>query len=273
MKSEILVYTAFTETSRNVLRYACALALARDYALILVHNFDVPINYTADAIALGSIDENIQATEEKLKEEKQWALNNYPGISIVHRLTFGNKEKAIKELLQDVNPEFFIVGAPESQGQFWAWNDDFIDILHLIPIPTLIIPKTVSYQTITNVGFACDYANPLKASQVKFIKNLTQAEGIQLHIIHVSVPNKKNEQQRLLHKAALEEALAEGHPIYASIENADVVATIINYVRNNNIQMLIVIPHEHGMWYSIFNQRHTKRLTRINNLPIVTLKE
>jgi hypothetical protein len=273
MKQEILVYTAFTETSRNTLQYACALALARNYAIILVHNFDAPLNYSADALAFGSIDENIQQTEEKLREEKEWAAQTYPNLSIIHRLTYGSKENAMKELMPDYKLEFLIVGAPESQGEFWGWNDDFLDILNRMPIPTLIIPKTVSYQPIANIGFACDYSSPLKAAQLKFIRNLTQLEGVQLHIIHVSVPNKKNEDQRILHRQLLEMELASSHPIYVSIENSDVVASIINYIREHAIQLLMVIPHRHGMWYSIFNQRHTKRLTRINHLPIVTLNE
>jgi nucleotide-binding universal stress UspA family protein len=272
MKPEILVYTAFTDTSRNALQYACALCSERNYAIVLIHNFDAPLNYSADALAFGSIEENIQNTEEKLVAEKNWAVDNYPEISIIHRLTYGTKENAIKDLMEEYNPEFLIVGAPESHGEFWGWNDSFIDILHLIPIPALIIPKTVFYSAITNIGFACDYFSPLTIPQLDFIKNL-KTENVQLHIIHVNVPNKKNEAQRLLHKQQLEQELAEYDPIYVSIENSDVVATIINYVREYDIQLLLVIPRAHGMWYNIFNQRHTKRLTRINNLPTVTLKE
>jgi len=273
MKPQILVYTAFTENSRNALEYACELSLDRNYALVLIHNFDAPLNYSADALAFGSIDENIKNTEEKLVAEMDWAISAYPDISIIHRLTYGTKENAIKDLMEEYDPEFLIVGAPESEGEFWGWNDNFVDILHLIPIPTLIIPKTVSYSAITNIGFACDYFSPLTTAQLDFIKNLMQIEHVQLHIIHVNVPNKKNEDQRLLHKQQLEQDLAEYDPIYVSIENSDVVATIINYVRQHDIQLLLAIPRRHGMWYSIFNQRHTKRLTRINNLPIVTLKD
>jgi hypothetical protein len=273
MKQEILVYTAFTDKSRNALTYACEFAMARDYAIILIHNFDAPLNYTADPVALSTMEESIQNTEEKLAEEKNWASDTYPNLTINRRLTYGSKEDGLKELLQEFSPEFLIVGAPESQGEFWGWNNDFVDILHLIPIPTLIIPKTVSYQTITDIGFACDYASPLKDAQIKFIRNLTQVRGIQLHIIHVSIPNKKDEDQRILHRSLLERELADSHPIYVSIESSEVVASIINYVRENAIQMLMVIPHRHGMWYSIFNQRHTKRLARINHLPIITLKE
>jgi hypothetical protein len=176
MKPEILVYTAFTDTSRNALQYACALSSERNYTIILIHNFDAPLNYTADALAFGSIEENIQNTEEKLVAEKEWAVNNYPEISIIHRLTYGTKENALKDLMEEYDPEFLIVGAPESQGEFWGWNDSFIDILHLVPIPTLIIPKTVSYKAITNIGFACDYFSPLTSTQLVFIKNLQQAD-------------------------------------------------------------------------------------------------
>lgn len=273
MQPQILVYTAFTETSRNVLKYASELALERNYSIVLVHNFDAPLNYSADALAFGSIDENIQSTEERLKEEADWASDHYHDLSILHRLTYGSKEEAIKEVLSEYNPDFFIIGAPESKGEFWGWNDYFIDILDIIPIPTLIIPKTVSYQPLTNVGFACDYANPLTEQQITFINRLTEGGNTNLHVIHISVPNKKNEAQRMAHKAILEEQLKQSNPTFATIENTDVVATIIHYIQEHSVELLVVIPHRHGIWYSVFNQRHTKRLTRINHLPILTLNE
>lgn len=273
MKPQILVYTAFTETSRNTLEYACSLALERNYDLLLIHNFDAPLNYSADALAMGSIDKNIEETNERLKEEADWAMERFQGISIIEQLTYGSKEEAIREVMKDYNPSFIIIGAPESMGEFWGWNDSFVDIIDMIPIPTLIIPKSVSYQRFTNIGFACDYANPVTKQQVDFIRTITENGTINLHVIHVSVPNKKNEEQRILHKAMLDEQLADCHPIFASIENSDVVATIINYIRTNSVELLVVIPHRHGIWYSIFNQRHTKRLTRINHLPILTLHE
>lgn len=273
MKPEILVYTAFTETSRNALTYACELAKERDYSLVLIHNYDPPLSYAADPMAFSSINFSFSDTEETLKGEREWAMLHYPDLQINHRLTFGTPLHSLEELRSEYAIEFMIVGAPESQGEFWGWNDEFVDIINALPIPVLIIPKTVQYQTFTHIGFASDYAAMLTDDQLSFIKRVMDAGPAQLHIIHVNVPGKKNEEQRVKHRAALETSLAEYNPIYASIENADVVATIINYIRNFSIQMLIVIPRKHGIWYSIFNQRHSKRLTRINHLPILTLKD
>jgi hypothetical protein len=273
MKPEILVYTAFTETSRNALTYACELAMDRDYALVLIHNYDPPLSYAADPLAFSSINFSFSDTEEKLKEEREWAALRYPDLKISYRLTFGTPLNSLKELLSEYAIDFLIVGAPESQGEFWGWNDEFVDIISSLPIPVLIIPKTVHYQTLTHIGFASDYAAVLTTDQLTFIKRIMDSGPAQLHIIHVNVPGKKNEEQRIKHRTALEASLAEYNPVYASIENADVVATIINYIRNFSIQMLIVIPRKHGIWYSVFNQRHSKRLTRINHLPILTLKD
>jgi hypothetical protein len=230
-------------------------------------------NYAEDPLAFSSINFSFSDTEEKLKEEMNWAVSHYPGLKITYRLTFGTPLHSAKELLSTYTIDFLIVGAPESQGEFWGWNDEFVDIINDIPIPVLIIPKTVRYQTLTHIGFASDYAAMLTDAQLAFIKRIMDSIPAQLHIIHVNVPGKKNEEQRLKHRTVLETALAAYKPVYASIENADVVATIINYIRNFSIQMLIVIPRKHGIWYSVFNQRYSKRLTRINHLPILTLKD
>lgn len=273
MKPQILVYTAFTETSRNALQYACEMAGDRGYTLMLVHNYDPPMNYAADAVAFSSINVSMGHTEEKLKEETLWASRQFPGLAISHQLTFGAPLTSAIELLEEYKIDFLIVGAPESQGEFWGWNDVFVDTINHLPVPTLIIPRTVRYQTIVNIGFASDYAQPLQRGQLDFIRRILDAAPAQLHIIHVSVPGKGDAAIRQQHRAALEQELNTYHPVYASIENTDVVATIIHYINTHAIQLLIVIPHRHGIWYSIFNQRHSKRLTRINHLPIIALQD
>lgn len=273
MKPEILVYTAFTETSRNALEYACRMALDRGFSLLLAHNYDPPLNYAADAVAFSAIHESFDGTEEKIKGEIEWAVSSFPDINIRYRLTFGRRADAVKEVFSEYKIDFMIVGAPESEGEFWGWNDDFVDTINSMPVPALIIPRTVTYQAITQVGFASDYARPLSKEQLDFIKRIIHEGPAQLHIIHVSVPQLTDKDKRLKHRADLEQELTAYKPVYASIENTDVVATIIRYVQEWSIQLLIVIPRRHGIWYSIFNQRHSRRLTRINHLPIITLQE
>lgn len=272
-KPEILVYTAFTDTSRNALQYACEMAADRHYSLTIVHNYDPPLNYAADALAFSSINVSMEHTEERLKQEADWVREQFPALAVAHKLTFGEPAAAAKELLLESPVDFLVVGAPESQGEFWGWNSDFVDIINQLPIPVLIIPKNVRYQAISNIGFACDYAEPLQPYQLDFIRRIMNENRTQLHIIHVSIPGKGNEKRRERHRHSLEEHLNPFRPVYASIENADVVATIIQYIKSNNIQLLIVIPRRHGIWYSIFNQRYSRRLTRINHLPIIALQD
>jgi nucleotide-binding universal stress UspA family protein len=273
MKPEILVFTALTQNSRNALQYACKMAMDRSYALMLVHNYDPPLNYAADAVAFSSLNSSIADTEDRLKEEVQWVNASFPDVAIRYRLTFGAPASAILELLQEYQIDFLIVGAPESQGEFWGWNDEFVDVLHQLPVPTLIIPRKVSYQAISNIGFASDYAQPLQQKQLDFIRRMMDTGPASLHIIHVSVPGKGNDGKRQQHRSLLEQELQSYQPVYASIENTDVVASIIHYIMSHSIQLLIVIPHRHGIWYSIFNQRYSRKLTRINHLPIIALQD
>ncbi len=79
-------------------------------------------------------------------------------MAISYRLTFGTTIASILELLEAYRIDFLVVGAPENQGEFWGWNDEFVDIINRLPIPTLIIPRDVRYQAIANIGFASDYA-------------------------------------------------------------------------------------------------------------------
>lgn len=273
MKPAILVYTAFTAISRNTLQYACNLCRHRDFKLVLLHNYEPPFIYTADAVALSTIQTHYDHIEEKLEQELAWATFHFEDIDIESRLVNGNFVDTITELHDTFHFELLVAGAPESEGEFWGWNDTFVDAITSLPVPALIIPKHIEYEALVNVGFACNYAQPLTPKQLRFIKKAIDIYQVSLHVIHVNVPDKKNEAKRLAFKAQLEVSLSEYQPVYASVENTDVVATIINYVRQNNIQLLIVIPHKHGIWYNIFNQNHTRLLTRINHLPILAMQD
>ncbi|MFT4060794.1 MAG: universal stress protein [Edaphocola sp.] len=274
MKQYILVYTRFTAISRNAVEYGCALAADRNYSVVLVHNYTPEMSYAADAIALASMQYGIADAEEQLVAEHERAKTLFPSVDVQYLLTVGQYADAVQAAMDKYPIHFLVTGAPESGGDFWAFNDTFVDVINDLPLPVLVIPMAVTYREAVNIGFACDYATPLDSKQIKFIEHLMESQaGAQLHVIHVSVPGKLKEQVRQANQEQLATALARHNPKFANIVNNEVIASIIGYVRKQNIQLLLVIPHRHGLWFNIFNQSHTRRLTRINHLPILALQD
>jgi len=273
MKKTIIVTTDFTDSSRNALSYACEMAADSSYKLLLVHVYTMPANYASDGVALAAVKEAFDTAEDKLTDEMEWVLKTYPLVTIEGKATIGGLVASLTDLIQEVHPEMLFMGAANDYASLWEWDSEILSALTNLPIPVLVIPKQISYTAIKKIGFACDYRNLCTPIQINFIKRLTAHTGAQLLVVHIARSKPENEEVKKKNEALLQEMLKDIQPEYYAIEDPNVIDAAAHFVKDHNLDLLMVIPHKHDIWYSIFHQSHTRQLAKLNNMPILSLPE
>jgi hypothetical protein len=73
--------------------------------------------------------------------------------------------------------------------------------------------------------------------------------------------------------AVLKEVFNDREPLFRTVINKRVIAGLAQFVKETNIDLLIVIPHKHDLWYNLFNKSHTKQLAMLNHLPVMAIHE
>jgi len=92
-------------------------------------------------------------------------------------------------------------------------------------------------------------------------------------VINVVPPAEVIDEEAKHSKELLQQSLADLSPEYYEPSFASIFSAIDNFTAEKKIDMLIVIPTRHGIWYNIFQQSHTKGLVYLNHIPILSLRQ
>jgi nucleotide-binding universal stress UspA family protein len=272
MKKTIFVTTDFTTSARNALAYACQLVNGSGITLLLVHVYSMPANYSSDGVVLAAVREAFETAEQRLTEEIEWVLVNYPGIQVEGRATIGGLIESLNDLINEPHPELIIMGAPNDYSDLWEWDSELLSALTSLSVPVLLIPVQIVFKPIHNIGFACDYSTLCQPQQIAVIKRLISYTSARLHVVHIA-RSKQNEEIRRKNEVMLQKMLSDVQPEYYAIEDRDVIDAVAHFAREYKLDLLMVIPRKHDFWYRIFHQSYTKQLAMLNNLPVMALHE
>ncbi len=268
----ILVTIDFTDSSRNTLAYACGLFGNADFTIRLLHAYAMPVTYTTEGVALAAMGDAFINAEDQLGKEREWAVDNFPGVQIQTKAVVANMMDALRDEIEASAPQLILIGALTDYDDLWTWDNDLLGALQDLDAPVLVIPAHVQYQPLKNIGFACDYKSR-NVAQINFIKWLVGYTGARLHVVRITRGNPHDPKARVENEALMQELLQDLNPDYHNIEDPHVIPAISGFAKDYNLDMLIVIPHRYGIWESIFKQSHTRRLARLNYLPMLALHD
>ena len=272
MKQRVLFVTNFSAAAQNALTYACHLLDLRQYEFILVHIYRLPQTYTYEGVALASISDTFRDIEDDLHSELERVKNEFPSITIHAQYIVGGLVESTRSLIESLQPEILIFGTAGFFSEVWHTDSELLLALRNITIPVMIIPQHVHFKPLKQIGFACDYKNVCVPKQISFIRDLVRHTGARLNVVHVT-STKPDDNLMKRNESLLQEKLHDIQPAYFSIENPEVVKAIDYFVREHQIDMLIVIPRKQEFWYSLFHKRNIDQLAFLNRLPILRLPE
>ncbi len=265
----IIVITDFSPTSANALDYACAFAAAYRFKINLTHIYTIPATYSGEGLSIVTINDELDVSRRNLKNELDRVNTAFPGVKIAANMLVGGFLDTLRALKKELNPEMMVLGAEYTELPLW--DENWLDALVTLSCPVLVIPQNVRFEKIRNIGFACDYKKPCLPYQVGVIKKLVMAAGAKLHVIHVSPQAATIEDHENV--TALKKAFTELAPEYYFIADKQVIKSISAFTEQNHIDLLLVMPHKHGLWHRLFSKSYTRQLARFNHLPVMAIHE
>ncbi len=271
MNSKIVVVTDFSASSANALQYACALATDKHYDLVLCHIYDIPTSYSGEGLSLTTVEDALKAQTDRLREALEHTKAKHTELNVEARTVIGGFTASLNMLEKEVKPNVLILGAQGHYADLWLWDNDWLDALVNVSLPVLVIPSTASYTPVRNIAYACDCKTPCTEKQIAAIRQFLQLPESRLHIINVDKANTAEEQERKME--VLNGSLDELSPHYHFISERQIIRAVSDFVAANDIQLLLVTPRKHGLWYNLLNKSYTKQLARFNSIPVMAIHE
>ena len=269
----VLITTDFSKSAENALRYACCFFHANsDIELVLLNIYAIPNSYSGEGVSMAAIGDSLGETELELRQEYQWIREEYPNCKIKYREIIGDFVKSLEQEIEAHKAVMVVMGTPEAYGEMRLWGPDILNALTKLPIPVLTVPKEVMYKPIENIAFACILDNISSNTPFESIRKLVKYTKANLHVVSVMEPENikttNREAELLLHRE-----LQTLNPSYHTLHDNEVVSAIGKFVAHNHIDLLLVRPRKHGVWYNLFHKSYSKELAKLNLIPVIALHE
>lgn len=271
----IIIASDLSPASENAITFICEQLKGneKEVDVLLLHVYSMPAPYTADGMALASISEGYERAEQKLEREKEWLLKYHPSLKVQTRITVGTLLDCLEDQVAEAKAGLVVVGLSKEYSDISMWDTDVLSAIMDLPVPVLTVPEHVKQTAIKSIAFACNYRNISERTPINTIKGLVQFTGAKLHVVYVSTSVRAREKGRAK-EVLLHEMLHDLDNVeYHTLDEPHVVDAVGRFIRQHDVDCLLVIPRKHGIWESIFQTNHAKELTRLNRVPVIALHE
>lgn len=269
--AKVIVVTNFSDASRNALDYTCRFLNNPQTTVLLLNIFFFPGSFAGDPIAIAGMSETIMNDASKLDEEVRWVRENHPHINISSEMATGVLIDELRARAVPGETAFIVMGAEGKYSELLSWDTNIIDAFVDLNTPVLIVPRGVIFRPIQKVAFALNYYRPNLRLPIEMIRKVINFTRARLYVINVVSPTEIITEDDVAQKLKVKEAIADLTPEYYEPAFDNVISAIDQFIAEQRIDLLIVIPSRHGIWYNIFQMSHTRAIVHLNNLPILSL--
>jgi len=270
----ILVPVDNGDASKNAVIYAAKLAADLGKNIQLINAYQVPISYTEVplvTLSLAQIEEASKALLENYKNDIRELTTD--DIEIYTESVYGEIENEIKKTIEKIEPYLIIIGTGGRSGLGKLFmGSTSLNIIKETKTPVLIIPPTLKYKGYQKIGLTSDFEDVIEHTSTKVISEIVGKLKAKLTVIHVDYERYHFTASTPMETMNLDNMLTELKPTYSYIENKDTIEGIINYVNQNEIDLLVVFPKKHSWFEQIFEKSKTRQLIQASIKPILCLR-
>jgi nucleotide-binding universal stress UspA family protein len=272
---KILVPTDFSETAENAVNYAVNMANFFSANLILLHVNQIPVSTPEFGIAAYNFTEIKKDSLDALNAIAQKIKSDNPQISEIECFSeIGDSSDLISEFSKDHDVDMVVMGNSGHGSKFKKniFGSTSVAVAKKIQVPLLIIPPDVKYKKINNMAYACMYDEGIEtSSSLMKVRSLSVLYNSLLSVLHVIPENHLIDEQEANIDVYVENKLATTeHRTYILTENKASVG-ILDFIKNHNMDMIVVEPQKHSLFHSLFNSSVTNELAFFSPVPVLAI--
>jgi nucleotide-binding universal stress UspA family protein len=270
---KIIAATDFSAAATNAAEYAADMALALNASVILLYVYLPPANFSEVYIpessdkAIAEAQVSITALKDKL------TARHHGAVPVETELREGAFFTELSSLCSSTKPYAVVMGSQgttAAERLFLGSHADYTT-RHL-QWPVITVPAGVGFSSIKKIGLASDFDNVINITPVDEIKILVKDFNASLHIINTG-QQEIFDPQIVFGSGMLQELLQEIQPEYHIITGENTDDSIIDFAEKNAIDLLIVLPKQHGFFDRLLRRSHTKQLVLHSHVPVMALHQ
>lgn len=275
----ILVPTDFSACADNALEFAIQSAKILPAQITLLHSFEVIDNIYTDYMGANREFNRtiLDDAEMKLKKIKEETLAK-EGLEIETCVSKDSLLAAIKETANTIKADLVIMGTQGAKGIIEKlWGSRTATAIQKSGLPIMAIPENYKWKKPQNILFASNQFEKDK----KILNYIFEVAGLYMANVQVAVftdENKDNaatllENERKLAEYAsyLTETFHEKTLTSMHLYGDKFEDTLQDFVKENEMDMVIMITYQHKYWDRLFNPSATKKMSYHTHIPLLAI--
>lgn len=272
--NRIIVPTDLSPVAENALQYAIDLSQKHNLNVMLYHVVQMSTPAVAHVVYIEDIDKLVAETKEKMEEKISVLQSQYPDVTFEYSVDAGLLLDCLKQKCEDINPIAIVMGITGTGTTVDKMiGSNAITAMSYLQTPVFIIPKNATFKSIEKIAMACDLKKVLNSTPIIAIRALTKLFASTLHVVNIDYNNKGFSPNTPNEISNLESLLADVPHELHFIESENVQSAIDNFVENNAIDLLLMIPKKHSFFESLFHKSATKEMAYHSKIPMLAIHQ
>ncbi|NUY82327.1 universal stress protein [Flavobacterium sp. MAH-1] len=274
---KILFPTDFSEAANNAFVYALHLAKHLDARIVTLHVYEMPVVDYIDVPAyLMEVYDTVElANFENYKSQipilrNIASQNQCDEVQIDSVLLDGDLVNSILQLVKTDNIDFVVMGTKGATGATETFlGTSTADVMTRTDALVLAVPEKSRFMQIKKIAFTTRFREK-DLPALKKLLPLAKAFGAQIDCLYIKTPSTDVKDVVV---ADWELLMKNENVRFHIVENQDVEHSILDFIDNQDIDLLALLNHKRGFFEGLFHKSMTKKLAFHCSVPILAIHD
>jgi nucleotide-binding universal stress UspA family protein len=262
--NRIVALTDFSSSADNALQYAAALASKTKTALTIIHVYQIPVTMNDMPVMLISVEELKNNVDERLQKVQQEISQQYSNVNISTEGLIGDVADEVRSWCEENDPLLVIAGTHQSSGaERMLLGSTAAAIVRHLHHPVIAVPQDYTNYTLRHAVLATDLSH-MDAFPGERLNRLLTALDLKLRVVHVATEGGRTDISI--------PSLDSIQPTYEVLHNEDVNQCLLSLQEKPDVDLLILLPHEHNIIERFFFKLHAEPILQKAHKPVMTIR-
>ncbi|MEO5893497.1 MAG: universal stress protein [Ferruginibacter sp.] len=267
----ILIPTDFSPAALNAAHYAVEMALSISARLVLLHVCQIPAIYPDIPTVYTEEDMRKEAVEEMNHLKAQLMQQADYKLAIDIEIITGLFFPVLESVCKLVEPHSVVMGCQGTTStERFLFGGHAVHTMKQLMWPVITVPVGAVYSSVKKIGLACDFDHVINSMRMEKIKMMIKDFDAALFVLNTG-KREVFDPEIVYESGMLQEILAPIKPHFNFIDNADTDQGILDFVENNDIDMLVVLPKRHSFLERLIHKSHTRQLILHSRVPVMAI--
>lgn len=278
MMRKIVIPTDFSNNAFNALKYAVDLFKYEKSDFILLHAYADEVYNHETLISqellerlkeqtLTRSSKKMETIISKIQEYSPNPRHNFRSFS-----GFGALVDEVNDLVNEENADITIMGTRgKTNDRNISFGSNTLQVLKYVQSPVLCIPAGFKYKKPNRILFPSNYLIPYQKRELKLLGELARSYRSEIHMLYISnfpADSFRQKDNQLILKEQFHQTDFQFH----WVEEADRVQTIIKFIEDLQIDILVMVNSRHTYLENILYRSTIDKISLHPKIPFLVLQ-